>query len=468
MSEFKKIGGYYVSEWNGSSLNIGTNPLTPEAHPADVPEIGGSKIIVGTGFYVGGWSNTIYKLLEGDGKVIIDAIGGRGGFFRGAGTIYNESQASRFIKFKNFSPIVLNAASVNSKFHFYDCLFDNCTFGPFGAGTEAFIGFRNIFINSPNINHTTGGFQIYNCVIENTLIGSVVVFSYCYLSKNSTLIHVGGSANLNNCCLNGKIKISGVDYELKKLFDGTTRPDADPLIPDLATASGFSDTYTTRGNFASINTKIIDFENKIVDPDSDLLKKSNATGFIGGFLPGFEVKKGDSGSNIEISTSQIDTSNPDSWVINSPTHNEGFIDFIVKIADTIVSVPKIHFDSLFAFRGNQPGGSVENNNVPDYFPANYSPLSNPGLKPNRLTYKLRTSQSILKPTIEADWDNDSATLGTTPGDFYDQEASAQPTINTVGGVRYGNANPAGFGGTSNTINARWVHLKVRLTNLRTI
>lgn len=460
MSEFKLTGDFYVSDWNGDPLNDGTNPTTPYAHPADVP-VTALLIILGTGIYIGGWSNFVYKRMFGDGKVIIDALGGFGGFHRGATETYNLSQGSKNLHLKNFSPVVLNALGSSSRFHFYNSIFENCTFGPLGSGTQRFVGWNNIFINCPSIFHS-GLFLIYNSIVENTSIATVFIFSYSFLSKNSTLFYSGTSLNLNNNLINGKVNISGVEYELKFLSDGSPRPDANPLIPDLINV--FPDVYTTGNNFAG-DPKFIDVINTIVAPNSDLLKRSNITGFIGGVKPGKTIPVNSNDPDVSITTSQIDTSDPNAWLVDTG-FNEGFITITYNVSPNITEIQPIYFDGLLSFDGSEAGGSVGNNNVPDIFPTSYSPLSQGGLKPNRLTYELRTSQSINMPTLESQWDNDSAALGTTPGQYYIQEWNTKPTIVTVAGVRYGNGNPESIGGVANGINVRWAQVKVRLTNNR--
>ena len=131
-----------------------------------------------------------------------------------------------------------------------------------------------------------------------------------------------------------------------------------------------------------------------------------------------------------------------------------------------LEIQTLLLDALIECDPSFAGGTVQNNNVPDNFPSSYSPLAQAGLTPNRNVYELRTSRSIAKPTIDAEWDNDNVDLGTTVGSYYQQEWNTKPAILTVLGVKYGNGNPAGLGGTSNGINARWAQAKIRLTNNR--
>ena len=71
MSEFKLTGTNYVSEWNGSSLNPGTN-TSPYSHPNDAPN-GNTISIIGAGVYFG--TQTRYCRRHADGIVILDFNG---------------------------------------------------------------------------------------------------------------------------------------------------------------------------------------------------------------------------------------------------------------------------------------------------------------------------------------------------------------------------------------------------------
>jgi hypothetical protein len=184
-------------------------------------------------------------------------------------------------------------------------------------------------------------------------------------------------------------------------------------------------------------------------------------------VAGRKIEKGNSDPDVTITTSQIDTTDPTVWTIQSG-FDEGFINFVFKLSDNIVKVPKIFLDSILSFDASVPGGSATNNNVPDIFPNLFNPLSLSGLKPNRLTYNLRTSISISRPVSESQWDNDFASLSTIPGQYYVQEWNTIPQIGNVSGVTYGNGNPLFIGSVINDINARWCQIQVRLTNLRTV
>lgn len=461
MSEFKLPGDYFVSEWNGSSANPGT-ATSPFAHPADALSSYTNVVVLGTGLYKGGWTGQ--RRLIGDGEVTIDLLGIAQ---TNGGTIF---KSYTNINFRNSprlgdgSTIGNQVQHINSRFSEIEIIglshgeHNNCLFFQNTSGLITFYGqhiqlfssgiFENIYWNiAPGSTST----RAFNCVFLAK--GKKITFS---------VFDSNIQAGFVNSCVNGVLNIGGIDYELKKAYDGSTRADADPLILDVIAV--FANVYTN-GNFATVDPKFLDQWNRIVAPDSDLLKKSHTYGYIGGVRAGKFIPVNSSDPNVIITTTDIDTTDPLNWIIQSPA-TEGFINIVWKISDTIAEVQRIFLDALLSFYGDATGGTTENNNVPDNFPTSYSTLSAAGLKPNRLIYELRTSQSIGMPTVDSQWDNDSAALGTTAGNYYLQEWNTKPTIATVLGVPYGNGNPAGIGGATNGINARWGQARIRLTNNR--
>lgn len=452
MSEFKLTGDYYVSEWNGNSANPGTD-VSPYAHPADLPVDSTNIVVIGTGYYVGGY--TKIAQYRGDGDVIIDCQGATLTTTNGGSGTYLIEK----ITYKNIN--VFQTGNGNGGF-FVDCNFD------FNAINSQRLRFKRClflkdFSNSQTAYNPLYG-SMYNCLLLASMTGGGQSnFEYSYLPKGKIII-VNTSAvagNFQRSMINGLLSIAGTLYEVKKLADGTSRPDADPLIADLI--SYWPTCYSEQ--IYSGDAKLIDAVSRIVEPDSDLLKKTNANGFVGGVRPGKNIPVNASDPDITITYTDIDTSDPVNWIIQSPA-TEGYINIVWKISDTIAEVQRILLDALLSFYGDATGGTTENNNVPDNFPTSYSTLSAAGLKPNRLIYELRTSQSIGMPTVDSQWDNDSVALGTTAGNYYLQEWNTKPTIATVLGVPYGNGNPAGIGGATNGINARWGQARIRLTNNR--
>jgi len=445
MSEFKIAGDSFVSQWNGSSANPGT-ALAPYAHPSSAPNSISNIVVLGTGYYKGGYSGT--RLLQGDGKPILDLLGQIANLPSG-GNIIN-------IHFKN------GELRSSSNFPRYTrCIFENITL--MSQAVPSFVSIENIYFGSEIMNLVFGtNSAFFNSIILVNISGAHNGrMDCCYVDKNVVITADSISINFINNLFNGVYRISGFDYELKKSFDGSDRPDANPSYQDLITI--YPQVYTN-GNFAG-DPKIVDLFNRIVEPTSDLLKRSNTNGFIGGVRPGKSIPVNSSDSDVTITTTNINTSNPTNWVIQTPA-TSGTIKIVWKLSDNISEIQRLLLDALLSFDGSVAGGTVGNNNVPDIFPTAYTPLLQAGLKPNRLTYALRTSQSISKPVITAEWDNDNVSLGTTVGAFYIQEWNTKPTIVTALGLRYGNGNPESIGGVSNGINARWAEVEIRLTNNR--
>jgi hypothetical protein len=451
MSEFRLSGTHYCSEWNGSPSNDGTNPDTPYLHPNNGPTGYAFNYILGAGVYLGNILGA--KKIFGDGKVIIDfqnnIVGNTGQL------LFNG------VHMKN---LLAPLGSTSSFAQMQNCIIENMPLCNFRSGDPNDC-FGNVLVG--DIKHTNNHnlFTLNNSLIlvdfdqNNT---SVQRFSYNYLPSGKRFKFSGTNlAVVFENCLNGLFNIGGTDYELKKLIDGSSRPDADPSIPDIITV--FPNVYT-QGNFAG-NANILDAFNKVVSPNSDLLKRSNSNGFIGGVKAGRSIPVNTTEQNVFITTSQIDTSDPTNLKIGSG-FDEGFIDIVLRLNDNVVEIPVLHYDGLLAFDSSQAGGTAGNNNVPDFFPTLFSPLSQVGLKPNRLTYGLRSSRSLSRPTSENQWDNDNLALGSDVARFYVQEWGTKPTITDVLGVTYGNGNPQSIGGSANTINARWIQVRIRLTNRR--
>lgn len=449
MSEFRLTGWGYCSEWNGDDANTGQDQNLPKKTIASFPSNGANILIVGTGVYNGGWTGT--RRLVGDGYVIID----------GDNQSANNFSSIQGLYIKNFS-LFGNSSNLWSA---TDCVFENILDWRPWSNSNNLI--RCIFLPRSDFINTGGSVfsRFLNSIVLENYRVNVQAISFSYLAKGKKILYSGTSANFTDSLINGVIEIAGVDYELKQLFDGSPRPDADPLIADLSTASGFSNVYTNR-NFAG-DPKFLDVLNKIVEPDSDFLKRSNANGFIGGVKAGRYIPVNTSNPDVVITTSQINTSDPSNWVIANG-FDEGFIDIKFKVSEQIVQASKINVDALLAFDGSVAGGTAGNNNVPDATPEFYSPLSQPNLKPNRKVYLFRSSKAVSLPTTDAGWDNDRDTIGTpvVAGEFYPMEWSSVPSIRINDEVAYGNADFTAPGGVSNIPDVRWINIKVRLTNLR--
>jgi len=481
MSEFKIPGNAYISQWNGSSANPGT-ALAPYAHPVDPPSSTTLVNVIGPGYYV--IQNNLSKdiRLIADGQVTLDFLG-----VNSTARLFYQSSflnpTYQGIYFKNLD--ILNDNAINGgQNHMRDCIIDVKRINTVANSNGRAFFYNSLLFNSQGIE--IASISTVRCQIN--LFGSIILNSFSsntlipqihlsYIPKNvnfkinllsSSLSNFTAAqirADFQDSLINGTIEFIDTIFEFKKLFDGSIRPDANPLFQDIASIGVNWPSIYTFGKCFAGNPKVLDVFNRLVEPDSDLLKVSGIYGFIGGVRPGKSIPVNSNDSDVTITTTNIDTSNPTNWVIQSP-ETSGTIKILWKLSDNISEIQRLLLDALLSFDGSVAGGTAGNNNVPDIFPTVYTPLSQVGLKPNRLTYALRTSQSISKPVITAEWDNDNVTLGTTVGAFYIQEWNTKPTIVTALGVRYGNGNPESIGGVSNGINARWAEAEIRLTNNR--
>lgn len=447
MSQFRLTGGLYVSEWDGNDANAGNDPTLPKATISATPSSTATIIIVGAGYYFGLLGGS--KNIKADGKVIIDA---------GGGTL-QESLVADGVHFKNstscpgtfFNNILTNCifenvASVNTR-----CTFTKCIFLTTSTWTGTNVPIYNNCIFLANRIQSASG----------TTAGN---WANCYLAKAATAVFTP-SINIVNNCLNGKIRIAGIDYESKLLIDGSPRPDADGLIPDVI--SVFPAFYT-QGNFSSLDSevKFIDIVSRTVEPDSILLQKSNANGYIGGVKPGKKIDLDESG--FTITKTGIDDSNPNFWKIAT---GQPFAKIRItgKVSDSLISAQVLDIRIPFNFDGDAAGGTALNNNVPDAWNARTTPDTK-GTTPNRLTFEVRSSK-LTNPVrdVSADWDNDNTNSPSIAGQYYLMEYGQTMLHHIISGVAYGNAD-------ANAINAavkipfnyRSLDIIITITNTRVI
>jgi len=461
--QFKISGTYYVAK-NGDDANTGGATDPYETLPA-LPTTGTQTRVIGAGHYrlVANWSTTTgtgAKRIDTDGAVVIDANG------------FN---------------IGTSVALANAAFLRGGMIIKNC---PFVGGQGGQL-FDTVFINCANLNHIVSTSQTLKCTIIdssdisttngnnaggnhrfNTIVnsryrmnlnGNTKVFRNNYVDKDSQLI-TGAmvEANITDNCINGIIRQSdaGTQYELKFLKDGSPRPDANGAIADIATLYAW---FYTSGNFASVNVGMIDPINRLIRSDSDLTHVLGEHGFIGGTSFASEIKvSDDNGSTINITTDDIDTTDPNEYFVDSSA-NEGYIDFIFRIANVLSVVPPYEYIGSLFFDSDETPGTAANNNVPDSFPlSNPLPGSDDDVLPNRLTYLMRTSKQSAKPTTDGEWDNDFADAGV----FYPQQWGSQPRLYLSGGVYYGSGQQETADNPGNRIRARWVHIRAYLRNNR--
>lgn len=437
---FKITGNNYVSEWGGNSLNPGT-PESPYASIVDAPNTANLITVIGTGIYKHSWpAVTTGRQFLGDGRVEIDALGSNvscGGQFKN-------------LKIKNGASLTIASSSVLIE----DCIIENFSIG---IANWSPVLKRNIFKNVPI---TTMSGQIRNSILLDSFGGTPSWMFYgCYIPKG-TIVTVSNAFNFaspTNNMINGLVSRAGILYECKLLADGSPRPDADPAYADFATlAPNF---YTTQRNFAG-EAKFLDFESKIVDPTSDLLKSSFDSYYIGAVKPGRLITLDN--ENFEFSYTRIDTTNPLSVRV-AAGQLDGEIRITGKISDNLISSSLFVLRTVFEYWKGAVAGSPENNNVPDAV-KQLGLLASQIDKPRRLTFWMRTSQDPTANQLSSEsiWDNDMG----QDGQWYLMEANTPPALIGSGASAYGNGDPRGVGGTESPLNFRSIDIRVVLDNDR--
>jgi hypothetical protein len=447
---FKNSGIYYISEWGGNDANAGTDPLLPRATLTALPGVSGT-VVIGAGVYKGSVGGGLVRTLQGDGgMVILDGLGGN--------ISVSNTSIFRNLWLRNFASVSHGAAAPGS----YDNIYENIVITA-APGNSPFF-YRSIFL--PHATPTTSpAFQGYwNCIILNGInstssLNHRIVASY--VAKNITVPFTPGhtfpASTFDNNCFNGKISISGIVYELKQLFDGSARPDADPGILDLVTV--FPAVYT-RGNFACVDPEFLDLFSKVVKPTSPLLKRSSDGYFIGAVRPGKFIPITD--PSFQVTFTRMNTGNPDSAVV-SAGQNDGTVRMTGKISESLVSSRYLGVRSILQFWKGAAGGTSENNNVPDavkllgLLPAEID-------RPRRLTYLMRTSldPNANQSSPDSIWDND----GATSGQYLLFEINTAPAhIGSPSGTR-GNGDPRATGGVESPFNFRSVDIIFLLDNAR--
>jgi hypothetical protein len=451
MGRFKIVGDYYLSSWGGDNANAGTNPDLPLFNLAAAALGAGSvgtvttqkNIVLGTGYYIGNFvANSInYRSFFGDGRAVVD--------FANSNVTQGISFILKNLVLKN-CPLISPGNGVRIE----SCFLDNMASIGGNPGTLL----NNVFKSSCTFN---SGHVIQNCIILGNFGGGSLVTFRGNFVKKGVIVTVSAATALTttftNNCFNGLISRNGILYELKKLRDGSARPDADPGILDIATIS--PNVYTTYVNFAG-DPKFLDLESKIVEPDSDLLKTTYESLYVGAVKPGKIVRLDD--PNFEFTYARINTSNPLSVLVASG-QPDGEIRITGKISDSLVSSRYLGLRTIFEYLKSALGGSGQNRDVPDgvkflgLLPAQIN-------RPRRLTYFMRTSldPGANQASPGAIWDND----GVNPGEYLLFEVNTEPRQVSLGGAFYGNGDPRGDGQIGSAFNFRSVDIKIVLDNSR--
>lgn len=236
--------------------------------------------------------------------------------------------------------------------------------------------------------------------------------------------------------------------------------------------------------------------------------------------------------NVEVLPSpEIDVTNPDAYQLK-PGYTEGYIDYIQKVGTQPLTLGPITPITALNFNTDFPGGTLQNNNVPDSEPTtvqypkiatttgtatNTSTLiiaehnisigdwvrvkgedrevtnivgdtisvNEPfreiieegeqvfegqeiflgALRPNRLTFLLRTSLLDDKPEIDMGWDNNIEPVYDMAGKFLTQEWDKAPGYIIANGEVYGLGSPdRPLNTPSNEISCKWINIRVYIRN----
>jgi hypothetical protein len=446
MSQFRKTGINYVSQFSGDDANAGTDPLLPKKNPSAITVT--TLTIVGAGQYTRPTIVNENRNFEGDGKVVFDNYN----FNSGSSTI-----TMRDIYFRNSISGTTN--------NFTDCCWEGGSISLRGTKLRTkILGLATIVAAS------SGSFA--NGIIEQSVGSPVptytqpITFTYTYVGSNSiVIVPAAALAGFQNNMVNGRIALTSAPttyYESKLLFDGSPRPDADPGIADIVTV--FANFYT-QGNYSG-DPKFIDVVSGKVEPDSDLLLMSNANGYIGGVKVGKKIDLDESG--FTITKTGIDDSNPNFWKI-ATGQPYAKIRITGKVSDSLISAQTLDIRIPFNFDGDAVGGTANNNNVPDAWNARTTPDTK-GTKPNRLTFEVRSS-TLTNPgrDVSADWDNDNTNSPSIAGQYYLMEYGQVMLHHIISAVAYGNADSLAINAaTKIPFNYRSLDIIITITNTRVI
>jgi hypothetical protein len=428
MSQFRKTGDFYASQWNGNDLNAGTDPTLPKASIASFASSNTIRIVLGSGVYIGGWSGQ--RWLQGDGSVKIN----------GGGANNSDNNKFQGIHLSNFSFLMRSTQSFNGA---QDCILENITNISLRSGADIdgkLALSRNLYIGTDMTSTFRGA--LYSSLILCSILGTGVAgtrgMSYSYLDKLKTirLVNITGEWIFEESVVNGKIisNVDGLTYESKKLIDGSPRPDADSGILDIVS---IYPSFYINGCYSCdpSEVKIIDLFSRTVEASSILLSKSNSLGFIGGVKVGKSIAVDESG--FVITKTGIDDSNPNSWKLSG---SFGKVRISGKVSDSLISAQTLDIRIPFNFDGSEVGGSAGNNNVPDAYNTRTT-LDTKGLLPNRLTFEVRSSQlANADRNNSADWDNDNTNNPSIAGQYYLMEYGQAMLFHVVSSVSYGNAD----------------------------
>ncbi len=363
---------YYVSK-AGHDSNDGLAPDRPKRTVANYG-VAGDTIIVGGGYYAVGTMASAARNFLADGKVVLD--------FNSNGTNLTINPSANFIDFE-----IRNAAlgTANPARTFTRCILSNCTGGTGTAAPNRGNSFNNCIILGGNVGTTANFISWFNsCIIANGAIINISSGNALASALQNSYVEQGCEVNvgtvtvsqITNNNIQGIVRVSGVDYEVKRnKAGGTINPT--PSLADLSTASGWGTIYSQSVWNQEPKFNNAASGNYTLQADSPMIRAAlDNVSNIGGFFAQVATSAqntddGNAAGVRVIASPEIDTTIPTAYRLKTTPVNgvvpvEGYVDYVFP--STGLAIAQLKVNDLFAFDSDQAGGSVGNNNVVDAQP----------------------------------------------------------------------------------------------------
>ena len=436
-NNFRQVGNYYVSK-SGSDSNSGTSPNAPFLTPFH--NLAGTTII-GAGFYNVSINFSSMNInYNGDGIVILNSDGT-------PSFVISNGQTLSFngIIIKNFDNSTSNSISggfLGTLLQFTNCTLINCVF----SGMYYNVQFTNCTLINCDFSLITQGYTVFNgCTVINSIINNVYTFINSYCNQSTTLYMYGSISSFDYNNINGKINFP-------------TGPNAGTNIT-LAQQKTNYPSYNVNSfdlNPQFNNISKLDFSYAINSPN--LNKGQGSVINIGSTNYGKGLYSISSNELNPINGAIVNNLvlNGNDYILSGATYGT-VTTTPIAIASYVAEVQKINYLGYLFFDKSFSGGTDNNSNVPDYSTYLSGDTSGGG-NPDRLSYRMRWSTSLIIPTVNNDWDNGGLI---SAGSMIEFEWGQKPLIDVSG---RGNGNPAFNKVTAMPIGARWIQIEVTLRN----
>lgn len=385
---------YYVSK-AGHDSNDGLAPERPKRTVANYGTTN-DTIIIGSGYYKCSPLSADTRFFFADGKVILD--------YESAG---NNTSLNANASYTDFEIRNAGLGLTGTSRTFLRCLLVNCTGGTASVATGRGHTFNSCIISGGNVG-TTSNFisRCINCIIVDGAIVSISNGNTTNALQNSYVqsgcqVNVGTVtiSQITNNDIQGIVRISGVDYEVKRNKAGATI-NPTPSLADLSTASGWSNIYA-QANWNQdpmFNNSLAG--NYTLQADSPLIRAAaNGVDNLGGYFAQVAtlIQNTDNGNAAGvrvIASPEIDTTIPNAYKLKTTPVNgfipiAGYVDYIFP--SNGLTIARLIINDLFQFDSDFDSASgttyIQNNNVVDAQPEQRS-----GINANTTGYAARTVQ----------------------------------------------------------------------------